>query len=73
MAHRPVVEAERRAGREMSIKTFHLTNAYHDTSGGVRTFYQNLLAAAERRRQPLRLLVPGSRTEVEDVGSFGRI
>lgn len=57
----------------MSIKTFHLTNAYHDTSGGVRTFYQNLLAAAERRRQPLRLLVPGSRTEVEDVGSFGRI
>jgi alpha-1,6-mannosyltransferase len=57
----------------MAIKTFHLTNAYHETSGGVRTFYQNLLVAAERRRQFVRLMVPGRRTRVEDVGEFGRI
>jgi alpha-1,6-mannosyltransferase len=57
----------------MAIKTFHLTNAYHETSGGIRTFYRNLLVAAQRRRQPVRLLVPGSSTRVEDVGPFARI
>mgnify|MGYP001308325533 CR=1 FL=1 len=57
----------------MGIKTFHLTNAYHDTSGGIRTFYRSLLLAAERRRQLVRLMVPGASARVEDVGAFGRI
>lgn len=57
----------------MAIRTLHLTNAYHETSGGVRTFYRNLLAAAERRRQFVRLLVPGPDGRVEEVGAFGRI
>lgn len=55
------------------IKTLHLTNAYHPTSGGIRTFYQALLRRAEDRRRLMRLVVPGERDEVEDVGACGRV
>jgi len=55
------------------MKTLHLTNAWHAASGGISTFYRALLDAAERRRQPMRLIVPGERNDCEDAGSFGRI
>jgi len=55
------------------IKTLHLTNAYHPTSGGIRTFYHAMLDAANREQRFMRLIVPGARTRVEDVGLFGRI
>jgi alpha-1,6-mannosyltransferase len=57
----------------MPIKTLHITNAYHGASGGVRTFYQALLEGANRRGRLMRLIVPGERSEVEEVGSCGRI
>lgn len=57
----------------MAIKTLHLTNAYHPTSGGIRTFYRALLAQANRERRQMRLVVPGESDGVEDVGAFGRI
>jgi alpha-1,6-mannosyltransferase len=57
----------------MPIKTLHITNAYHQTSGGVRAFYRALLEAANRRGRLMRLVVPGERSEVEEVGSCGRI
>lgn len=57
----------------MSVKTFHVTNAYHPTSGGIRTFYRALLAAANDRGRLMRLVVPGAEDDVEEVGRFGRV
>jgi alpha-1,6-mannosyltransferase len=55
------------------MTTVHLTNAYHPTSGGIRTFYNALLDAANREQRRVVLVVPGTRTETADVGRFGRI
>lgn len=57
----------------MTRKTFHITNAYHPTSGGIRTFYRALLNAANDRGRLMRLVVPGPGDDVEEVGRFGRI
>lgn len=57
----------------MPIKTLHITNCYHATSGGIRTFYRALLAAANEHRRKLRLIVPGPEDSVEEIGEFGRI
>ncbi|MDP2317723.1 MAG: glycosyltransferase [Acidobacteriota bacterium] len=57
----------------MAIKTLHLTNAYHATSGGIRTFYRALLARANEEQRPCRLVVPGAVDGVEEVGAFARI
>src|SRR5262245_17115996 len=57
----------------MPIKTLHITNAYHKTSGGIRAFYRALLDAANRRGRLMRLVVPGERNEIEEVGSCGHI
>ena len=57
----------------MAIKTLHITNAYHQTSGGIRAFYRALLEGANRRGRLMRLIVPGERSEIEEVGSYGRI
>jgi glycosyltransferase involved in cell wall biosynthesis len=57
----------------MAIKTLHITNSYHPTSGGIRTFYHALLDGANRHRRLVRLVVPGPETRVEEVGEFGRI
>ncbi|HKD06511.1 MAG TPA: glycosyltransferase [Bryobacteraceae bacterium] len=55
------------------MKSLHLTNAWHGSSGGIGTFYRALLEAAERERQYVRLVVPGEDTRIEDTGDFGRI
>jgi glycosyltransferase involved in cell wall biosynthesis len=57
----------------MPTKTLHITNAYHGASGGVRAFYRAMLDAANRRGRLMRLIVPGERSEIEEVGSYGRI
>ncbi len=57
----------------MPIKTLHITNAYHPSSGGISTFYRTLLGAANRHGRLMRLVVPGEKTKVEEVGEFGRI
>lgn len=57
----------------MPIKTLHITNAYHQTSGGIRAFYHAMLEAANRRGRLMRLLAPGERSAIEEVGSCGRI
>src|SRR5215470_7959726 len=58
---------------EMPIKTLHITNAYHSASGGIRAFYRAMIEAANRRGRLLRLVVPGERGMVEEVGGGGRI
>jgi len=55
------------------IKTLHITNSYHPTSGGIRTFYTALLQAANVHRRYVRLVVPGEETSVQEVGAYGRI
>jgi alpha-1,6-mannosyltransferase len=55
------------------MKTLHLTNSWHPRSGGIRTFYSALFAAAEARGQPIRLVVPGETTRVDRVGLHGLI
>ena len=57
----------------MSIKSVHITNYYHKNSGGISTSYNNLLAAAERHRRDVRLIVPGETEAVEEVNEFARI
>ncbi len=56
-----------------SIKSVHITNYYHKNSGGISTAYNKLLEAANRHRRYVRLIVPGEKAEVEEVGEFGRI
>ncbi|MDX2154770.1 MAG: glycosyltransferase [Bryobacteraceae bacterium] len=55
------------------MKTLHLLNAWHPTSGGISTFYKELLKAANRQEQPLCLVVPAAEDGVEEVGNWGRI
>lgn len=55
------------------FKTLHLTNAYHPTSGGIRAVYHTILSTANALGRPARLIVPGAKHGVEDVGAYGRI
>jgi alpha-1,6-mannosyltransferase len=55
------------------MKTLHLTNSWHRTSGGIATFYRALIEQANQRGHEIRLVVPGEKDEIEDCGEFGRI
>lgn len=55
------------------MKTMHLTNSWHEKSGGIATFYRALIAEASRRRQQIRLVVPAAADRIEEAGEFGRI
>jgi alpha-1,6-mannosyltransferase len=57
----------------LAIKTLHITNHYHPSSGGIRIFYRALLEAADRHRREVCLVVPGSDDSMEKVGEFGRV
>ncbi len=55
------------------MKSVHITNYYHKTSGGISTAYNHLLDAADRHKRYVRLIVPGEESSVEEVGEYGRI
>ena len=55
------------------LKSVHITNYYHKNSGGISTSFNNLLAAAERHRRLVRLIVPGETEAVEEVNEFAKI
>ena len=55
------------------MTSVHLTNAYHDASGGIRTFYRALLSAAPRHGRRVCLVVPRETDGVEDVNASARI
>lgn len=55
------------------MKTLHLTNAWHATSGGIGTFYRSLIDQANQRGHSLRLVVPSDRDRMEEAGKFGRV
>ena len=55
------------------MKSVHITNYYHKNSGGISTSYNNLLAAAERHKRYVRLIVPGEIEAQEDVNEYAKI
>lgn len=55
------------------MKTLHLTNAWHDTSGGIATFYRALMERATFRRQQIRLVVPAEKNRIEEYSPYARI
>ena len=55
------------------MTTVHITNAYHPTSGGIRTFYEALIEAGERRRRRVVVVVPGESDDHDRTGAFGSI
>jgi glycosyltransferase involved in cell wall biosynthesis len=57
----------------MAPTTLHLTNAWHPSSGGIRTFYSAMLDAANRAGRHMAVVVPGSEVGMQRVGEFGRI
>lgn len=66
-------DAEGGSEQRGGLKTLHVTNCWHSASGGVGTFYKALFEAAEREEHTMRLVVPGEKTGVHEVGKFGRI
>jgi glycosyltransferase involved in cell wall biosynthesis len=58
---------------QQPLKSVHITNYYHKNSGGISTSFNNLLAAAERHRRYVRLIVPGETEAVEEVSEFAKI
>ena len=57
----------------MSIKTLHLTNCFHAESGGVATFYRELLNGVERLQREICLVVPASFESVQRHGRYGKV
>src|SRR5262245_29849925 len=55
------------------MKTLHFTNAYHTTSGGIRTFYEALLRDAMVNEREVVLVVPGAHDGVEHLNRFARV
>jgi glycosyltransferase involved in cell wall biosynthesis len=55
------------------LKSVHLTNYYHENSGGIGTAYNHLLEAGNRQKRYVRLIVPGEIAKVKNVGEFGKI
>jgi len=55
------------------MKSIHFTNYFHASSGGIGTYYRRLIEAANRHKRFVRLVVPGEKDSVEDVGDYGRI
>jgi glycosyltransferase involved in cell wall biosynthesis len=55
------------------LSSLHFVNAWHSTSGGIRTFYLALLDAAERDGRPLAIVAPGPKTRVERLGQYTRV
>lgn len=55
------------------MKSVHITNYYHKNSGGISTSFNNLMAAAERHKRFVRLIVPGETEGVENVNEFAKI
>jgi glycosyltransferase involved in cell wall biosynthesis len=55
------------------VKSLHLVNAWHPTSGGISTFYRALIAAANETGYQLRLAVPGETERIDEAGPHCRI
>jgi hypothetical protein len=68
--HRPLVFGD---GSMRYPKTPHLTNFYHEASGGISAFYRALFQHANECGREIRLVVPGEQNGCEQIGACGRI
>ncbi|HYP13209.1 MAG TPA: glycosyltransferase [Bryobacteraceae bacterium] len=57
----------------MTPKTVHITNAFHETSGGISTFYRALMTTAQDQGRQIRLIVPAETTRVEAFNNCAKI
>jgi alpha-1,6-mannosyltransferase len=55
------------------MKTLHITNAWHATSGGIATFYRALMEAAIHRGHGISLVVPAAEDRIEEIGPHALI
>ncbi|HYO82716.1 MAG TPA: glycosyltransferase [Bryobacteraceae bacterium] len=60
-------------GASRTPRTLHFTNAWHATSGGISTFYRELMRYAGDHGRAMTLVVPGESTRTEDIGENIRI
>jgi glycosyltransferase involved in cell wall biosynthesis len=56
-----------------TIKSIHITNYYHEKSGGVKANYDKLLQAADTYKRRICLIVPHETERVEKIGEYGKI
>jgi glycosyltransferase involved in cell wall biosynthesis len=56
-----------------TLKTAHLTNYYHENSGGISTFYNQMLEFANQHQREMVLIVPGAKAEVKKIGEYAKI
>lgn len=61
------------AEARLVLRTLHVTNAWHPSSGGIGTFYRALLDTANSIGWQARLVVPSHDTRFEPVGSYAGI
>ncbi len=59
--------------RGEQIKSVHITNYYHENSGGVKANYDKLLKLADFYKRHICLIVPHEIEKVEQVGEYGKI
>lgn len=57
----------------MTLTSVHLTNYYHKHSGGISTAYNDLMAAGERHKRRVVLIVPGEQNDIENVNPYARV
>lgn len=62
-----------KSSSDEQIKSVHITNYYHSQSGGVKSNYDKLLAAANQHRRCVRLIVPCETEGIEEIGEYGKI
>lgn len=55
------------------MKSLHLLNAYHEASGGIRTYYDRLTSAAIAEGRRLHLVVPGAADEDRQLSETVRV
>jgi len=57
----------------LPAKTLHITNSWHETSGGISTCYKALMRYANAHARTMRLVVPGEQARSEAFGEHCRI
>lgn len=55
------------------IKTAHITNYYHKNSGGISTFYNQMLEYANDQQREMILIVPGETDSIQKIGDYAKI
>ncbi|MBK7927843.1 MAG: glycosyltransferase [Bryobacterales bacterium] len=55
------------------MKTLHFTNSWHERSGGIRTFYLQLMRHAPAHNHEMCMVVPAAQDGIEEINSHARV